>query len=94
MLVENPAQEVVSGRDDTPADQGTEECKNRDLGPPDAVVRRKGDCGQPVHEEVRELVQDAGKNDVQARRRPDHVSDLFHTPKIAVRIEGRIGQQW
>lgn len=52
MLVENPTEEVVTAGDNAEADDGTEECKSRDLGPPDTVVCCEGDCGQPVPEEV------------------------------------------
>lgn len=52
MLVENPTEEVVSAGDSAEADNRPEERKRRDLGPPYSVVRREGDCGHPVPEEV------------------------------------------
>jgi hypothetical protein len=91
--IQNPAQEVVTAGYNPETDDRTKERKRRNLGPPNTVVRCEGDRGQPIAEHLRELIPDAGQDDVRARHRPDHVSDLFHTPRIAVRIAGHIGRR-
>ena len=48
LSVENPAQDVVSGRDNAKADDRPKERERRNLGPPYAVVHREADGGQPM----------------------------------------------
>jgi hypothetical protein len=91
--VENAAQNVVSSCDHPEADDSAEESQDEDLGPPVSGVCRRRNSRQQIVEHLRELIPDAGQDDVRARRRPDHVSDLFHTPRITLGIEGRIGQE-
>jgi hypothetical protein len=50
-------------------------------------------CGQPVPEEVREFIPDAGKNNVHARSAPDGIPEPSHALRLHPEARARIGRE-